>query len=155
MARQLCAGLAAAHDRGVLHRDLKPANVMIDGRGHVKITDFGLAGVDDSIEGAEARVGTPAYMSPEQWAGTEVTTRSDLYALGLILYEIFTGERPHKGKTSCGDSAAPRGIVSADAFERHREHRPGCRAGDPQLPGARPESPSGVRAGGGGGVAGR
>jgi serine/threonine-protein kinase len=106
-ARQVCAGLAAAHDQGVLHRDLKPAkhrdlkpaNVMIDGRGQVKITDFGLAGLDDSIEGAEARAGTPAYMAPEQWAGKEVTHKSDLFALGLVLYELFTGEQPYKGKT--------------------------------------------------------
>jgi len=98
-ARQLCAGLATAHDQGVLHRDLKPANVMIDGRGQVKITDFGLAGLDDSIEGAEARAGTPAYMAPEQWAGKEVTVKSDLFALGLVLYELFTGEQPYKGKT--------------------------------------------------------
>ncbi|MDX2436863.1 MAG: protein kinase, partial [Acidobacteriota bacterium] len=98
-ARQLCAGLATAHDQGVLHRDLKPANVMIDGRGQVKITDFGLAGLDDSIEGAEARAGTPAYMAPEQWAGQEVTSKSDLFALGLVLFELFTGEQPYKGKT--------------------------------------------------------
>ncbi|MEE9603645.1 MAG: serine/threonine-protein kinase, partial [Thermoguttaceae bacterium] len=98
-ARQLCAGLATAHDQGVLHRDLKPANVMIDGRGQVKITDFGLAGLDDSIEGAEARAGTPAYMAPEQWAGKEVTHKSDLFALGLVLYELFTGEQPYEGKT--------------------------------------------------------
>ena len=98
-ARQLCAGLATAHDQGVLHRDLKPANVMIDGRGQVKITDFGLAGLDDGIEGAEAREGTPAYMAPEQWAGNEVTVKSDIFALGLVLYELFTGERPYRGKT--------------------------------------------------------
>jgi serine/threonine-protein kinase len=98
-ARQICAGLGAAHGQGVLHRDLKPANVMIDGRGQVKITDFGLAGLDHSIEGAEARAGTPAYMAPEQWEGTEVTTKSDLYALGLVLFELFTGERPFKGNT--------------------------------------------------------
>jgi serine/threonine-protein kinase len=99
VARQLCAGLAAAHGQGVLHRDLKPANVMIDGRGQVKITDFGLAGVDDEISGADARTGTPAYMAPEQWAGEEVTAKSDLYALGLVLFELFTGERRIKGKT--------------------------------------------------------
>ena len=93
IARQLCAGLAAAHTKGVLHRDLKPANIMLDGRGQVVITDFGLAGIADNIRGAEVRSGTPAYMSPEQLAGKEVTMRSDIYALGLVLYEVFTGKR--------------------------------------------------------------
>ncbi len=93
IARQLCAGLAAAHGKGVLHRDMKPANIMLDGRGQVVITDFGLAGVAGQIQGLEVRSGTPAYMSPEQLAGKEVSTRSDIYALGLVLYEIFTGKR--------------------------------------------------------------
>jgi serine/threonine-protein kinase len=93
IARHLCAGLAAAHTKGVLHRDLKPANIMLDGRGQVVITDFGLAGVADNIRGAEVRSGTPAYMAPEQLAGKEVTMRSDIYALGLVLYEVFTGKR--------------------------------------------------------------
>jgi hypothetical protein len=92
MARQLCAGLAAAHAKGVLHRDLKPANVMLDGRGQVVITDFGLSGLIDQFQGAEIRSGTPAYMAPEQLAGKEVTVKSDIYALGLVLYEIFTGK---------------------------------------------------------------
>jgi len=87
IARQLCAALAAAHDEGVLHRDLKPANIMLDGRGRVKLTDFGLAAV------AEVRAGTPIYMAPEQLAGTEVSIRSDLYSLGLVLHELFTGKR--------------------------------------------------------------
>ncbi len=94
IARQLCAGLAAAHAKGVLHRDMKPANIMLDGRGQVVITDFGLAGVAGQIQGIEVRSGTPAYMAPEQLAGKEVTARSDIYALGLVLYEIFTGKRP-------------------------------------------------------------
>ncbi len=96
IARKLCAGLAAAHAKGVLHRDLKPANVMIDGRGEVLIMDFGLAAVADQVAGAEVRNGTPAYMAPEQLAGKEVTERSDIYALGLVLYEIFTGQRAFK-----------------------------------------------------------
>jgi serine/threonine-protein kinase len=91
IARQLCAGLAAAHGRGILHRDLKPANVMLDGRGRARIMDFGLAGVAHAIEQGDVASGTPAYMAPEQALGREVTTRSDLYALGLVLYEIFTG----------------------------------------------------------------
>ncbi len=97
IARQLCGGLAAAHDRGVLHRDLKPANVMIDGRGAVRITDFGLAAPADQLrtEGG-LRAGTPAYMSPEQLNSRPVTVRSDIYSLGLVLYEMFTGRRPFK-----------------------------------------------------------
>jgi serine/threonine-protein kinase len=100
IARQLCAGLAAAHTKGVLHRDLKPANIMLDGRGQAVITDFGLAGVADQIQGAEVRSGTPAYMAPEQLAGKEVSTRSDIYSLGLVLYEIFTGKRAFAEKSS-------------------------------------------------------
>jgi len=96
IARKLCAGLAAAHAKGVLHRDLKPANIMIDGRGQVLILDFGLAAVADQVAGAEVRNGTPAYMAPEQLAGKEVTERSDIYALGLVLHEIFTGQRAFK-----------------------------------------------------------
>jgi len=99
IARQLCAGLAAAHTKGVLHRDLKPANIMLDGRGQVVITDFGLAGVADQIQGNEVRSGTPAYMAPEQLAGKEVSTRSDIYSLGLVLYEVFTGKRAFSPET--------------------------------------------------------
>jgi serine/threonine-protein kinase len=92
IARQLCAGLAASHEIGVLHRDLKPANIMIDGRGRARITDFGLAGFAKEIGGEEILSGTPAYMAPEQLAGREVSVRSDLYSLGLVLYELFTGK---------------------------------------------------------------
>jgi serine/threonine-protein kinase len=94
IARKLCAGLAAAHDKGVLHRDLKPANVMIDGRGQVLIADFGLAALAGQLDGTNVREGTPAYMAPEQLAGKEASVRSDLYALGLVLHEMFTGKRP-------------------------------------------------------------
>ena len=93
-ARRICAGLAAAHDKGVLHRDLKPSNIMIDSQGQVFITDFGLAAVTGELREAQAREGTPAYMAPEQLAGHEVTARSDIYALGLVLYEMFAGKRP-------------------------------------------------------------
>jgi serine/threonine-protein kinase len=99
IARQVCAGLGAAHERGVLHRDLKPENVMLDGRGKARITDFGLAGLATNIQGEDIRSGTPAYMSPEQLAGREVTTASDVYALGLVLYEVFTGKKPFAGRT--------------------------------------------------------
>jgi eukaryotic-like serine/threonine-protein kinase len=91
-ARQLCAGLAAIHAAGVLHRDLKPANVMVDEHGDVRITDFGIAALG-GVSGREAMVGTPAYMPPEALVGGELTPRSDIYALGLVLYEAFTGRR--------------------------------------------------------------
>jgi serine/threonine-protein kinase len=94
-ARKLCAGLAAAHDRGVIHRDLKPQNIMMNKRGEVVIMDFGLAAIADQLVGPEARNGTPAYMSPEQLRGEAVTAKSDIYALGLVLYELFTGKRPY------------------------------------------------------------
>ncbi len=93
VARQMCAGLGAAHEKGVLHRDLKPSNVMIDGDGRVRITDFGLA-VPANQAGAGDGSGTPAYMAPEQFGGGPSSVRSDLYSLGLVLYEIYTGERP-------------------------------------------------------------
>jgi serine/threonine-protein kinase len=99
IARQICAGLAAAHERGVIHRDLKPANVMLDEAGKVRVTDFGLAAIAASISGAEARAGTPAYMAPEQLAGKEVTPKSDIYSLGLVLYEILTGKRAFEAAT--------------------------------------------------------
>jgi predicted Ser/Thr protein kinase len=94
VAQQLCLGLAAAHERGVLHRDLKPANVMVDVHGRVRLMDFGLAALANEIAADDALAGTPRYMAPEQLRGTEVTMKSDLYALGLVLHEIFVGRLP-------------------------------------------------------------
>ena len=96
IARQLCAGIAAAHQRGIVHRDLKPANIMLDDEGRVRVMDFGLAivGTADNV-----RAGTPAYMAPEQLLGHEVSTRSDIFSLGLILYELFTGRRAFTATT--------------------------------------------------------
>src|SRR5437867_5343727 len=112
IAQQLCAGVAAAHDKAVLHRDLKPENVMLDGQGKVRITDFGLAGLEDSFRGDDVRSGTPAYMSPEQLTGREVTARSDVYSLGLVLYELFTGKKAFEGKTF------------AELLRKHRDETP-------------------------------
>ena len=93
VARQLCAGLAAAHDAGVIHRDLKPHNVMIDGRGRARVTDFGVAALAREVRQDNVVAGTPAFMAPEQLRGADATVRSDIYSLGLVLYEIFTGKR--------------------------------------------------------------
>ncbi len=98
IAHELCAGLAAAHERGVLHRDLKPSNVMVDGRGRARITDFGLAvAAGEAIEGEVS--GTPAYMAPEQLSGKAASIRSDIYSLGLVLYELYTGRKAFDGAT--------------------------------------------------------
>jgi hypothetical protein len=106
IARQLCAGVAAAHQAGVLHRDLKPSNIMLDGRGRVRITDFGIAIATERLSDLWPAAGTPAYLAPEQLEGRAASVRSDLYALGLVLYEVFTG-RP-------APSAAPPVFTDVD-----------------------------------------
>lgn len=93
LAHEICAGLAAAHGLGVIHRDLKPANIMIDGRGNARITDFGLAVLAEGMPADREMAGTPVYMAPEQLRGDPSSARSDLYALGLVLYEMLRGER--------------------------------------------------------------
>jgi Protein kinase domain len=98
-AHQICAGLAAAHDCGLLHRDLKPANIMLDGRGRVRITDFGLALSHEDATGRSETAGTPAYMAPEQLGRGEASVRSDIYSLGLVFYELFTGRLPYQANT--------------------------------------------------------
>jgi hypothetical protein len=97
VARGLCAGLAEAHDKGVIHRDLKPANVMIDGHGHARIADFGLAAL--ARDGVTDASGTPQYMAPEQLTGGVASLRSDVYALGLVLHEMLTGKRVFEAKS--------------------------------------------------------
>jgi len=92
VARQLACGLAAAHAKGILHRDMKPENIMIDGRGIVRITDFGIATAFKSDAPSDVIIGTPAYMAPEQLNGGAVSERSDLYSLALVLHELLTGQ---------------------------------------------------------------
>ena len=92
LALQICSGLKEAHAQGIVHRDLKPENVMIDTRGNVKVMDFGIARSMEALTRLTgAMVGTPAYMAPEQVEGKPVDYRTDIYSLGLILFEVFTG----------------------------------------------------------------
>jgi hypothetical protein len=98
LLRDLCAGLAAIHDQGLVHRDLKPANVLIDSRGRPRISDFGVAAMRRELAGAGI-AGTLAYMAPEQIAGAEASPASDLYSLGLVAYEMLTGRRAFPADT--------------------------------------------------------
>ena len=101
IGKQVCEGLAEAHHLGVVHRDLKPQNIMIDREGNAKIMDFGIARSlgGKGLTGEGVVIGTPDYMSPEQVEGKEVDQRSDIYALGVILYEMTTGRIPFEGET--------------------------------------------------------
>ena len=146
LARQICAGLAAAHERGVVHRDLKPANIMLDGSGRIRITDFGLAGVGRR-DAARRHAGLHGARAARR---REVTPRSDIYALGLVLYELFTGRRALEGST-LAELIAKREQAGITPPSRDRS-RPrsrrssgrSCAASsrDPAQASARPRSPS-------------
>jgi tetratricopeptide (TPR) repeat protein len=153
IALQLCDGMAAAHAQGVIHRDLKPANVRLTPEGKIKILDFGLAktlgtggslaasSLDSTPSRPEHLQGTPAYMSPEQLRGQGVDARTDIYSLGVLLYELLTGRRPFQGATvmelgtailteptpapAQADAATPPGLsaIVARAMARDREER--------------------------------
>jgi serine/threonine protein kinase/tetratricopeptide (TPR) repeat protein len=101
IARQICDGLAAAHKAGIVHRDLKPNNIMLDKEGNVRIMDFGIARSLSSkgITGKGVMIGTPEYMSPEQVEAKEIDSRTDIYSLGIILYEMLTGSLPFEADT--------------------------------------------------------
>ncbi|HEX6179386.1 MAG TPA: serine/threonine-protein kinase, partial [Thermoanaerobaculia bacterium] len=116
IARQICRGLQAAHEQGIIHRDIKPQNVLIDAKGEVKLMDFGIARVAESPEAmtqAGLIVGTPHYMSPEQVRGDQLDSRSDVYSMGVLMYEMLAGKRPF-------ESSSLTGVLTAHITENPR-----------------------------------
>jgi serine/threonine protein kinase/predicted Zn-dependent protease len=116
IGKQVCDGLAEAHSLGVVHRDLKPQNIMIDKGGNAKIMDFGIARSirEKGITGPSVMIGTPEYMSPEQAEAKEVDHRSDIYSLGIILYEMATGRVPFEGDTALSIAMKHKGEIPKD-----------------------------------------
>jgi len=124
LALQICSGLKEAHAQGIVHRDLKPENVMIDGSGNLKIMDFGIARSMEAVtRQTGAMVGTPAYMAPEQVSGSPVDYRTDIYSLGLMLYEMFTGKPAFSAENAI-----------AVALKQMREDPAPPRTIDPSIP---------------------
>ena len=113
VGKQVCDGLAEAHSLGVVHRDLKPQNIMIDKGGNAKIMDFGIARSirEKGITGPSVMIGTPEYMSPEQAEAKEIDHRSDIYSLGIILYEMATGRVPFEGDTALSVAMKHKGEI--------------------------------------------
>ncbi len=113
IGKQICDGLSEAHTLGVVHRDLKPTNIMIDKGGNAKIMDFGIARSirEKGITGPSVLIGTPEYMSPEQAEAKEVDHRSDIYSLGIILYEMATGRLPFEGDTALSIAMKHKGEI--------------------------------------------
>ncbi|HZV00540.1 MAG TPA: serine/threonine-protein kinase [Planctomycetota bacterium] len=146
LARDVCAGLVAAHERGIVHRDVKPGNIFIEETGRAILLDFGLAKDLESVEALTAAgmlVGTPAYMSPEQCRGERVSARADVYSLGVTLHELLTGKNPFLAEDVIGtlerqlrlvpkrlDVAMPQrvspelGALVAAMLEKNPERRP-------------------------------
>lgn len=116
ITRQICRGLHAAHEQGIIHRDIKPQNVLIDAKGEIKLMDFGVARMAEAPEAmtqAGLIVGTPHYMSPEQVQGKQLDARTDVYAMGVLLYELVAGRRPF-------ESSSLTGILTAHITEKAR-----------------------------------
>ena len=139
LAKQMAVGIHAAHQKGSIHRDLKPANIMVDSQGQVRITDFGLAQLTVDA-GAGQLAGTPAYMAPEQLRGGEVSVQSDLYALGLILYEMFAGQAVHDVRSLSDavrmrsrDTAVSLSSFNADLDSAVEQAIEGCLRHDPAI----------------------
>ncbi len=139
LAVQVAGALEEAHEQGVIHRDLKPSNIMVTPKGHVKVLDFGLAKLLDpvgtpevTLSFAETRgpVGTVYYMSPEQAEGSVVDSRTDLWSLGVVLYEAIVGNLPFQGASRSSNSSCHhhryskvRAATSAGRPNRSRSHR--------------------------------
>jgi HAMP domain-containing protein/predicted Ser/Thr protein kinase len=105
ITRQICRGLQAAHEQGIIHRDIKPQNVLVDAKGEAKLMDFGIARMAETMEGvtqAGLIVGTPHYMSPEQVQGKQLDARSDVYSMGVLIYEMLIGRRPFESSSLTG-----------------------------------------------------
>jgi serine/threonine-protein kinase len=123
IAKQVCEGLSEAHKLGTVHRDLKPSNIMIDKEGNARIMDFGIARslTAKGITGAGVMIGTPEYMSPEQAEVKDVDQRSDIYSLGVILYEMVTGRVPFEGETPLGIAMKHKSEVPKDPREHNAQ----------------------------------
>jgi serine/threonine-protein kinase len=113
--REVCLAIRHAHDNSILHRDIKPTNILISLKGEVRISDFGVARGEDSpnLTSTGTVVGTPFYMSPEQAEGKKLTLQSDIYSLGIVLYEMVTGKKPFSGGNSQAVAAKVIGVIGS------------------------------------------